>query len=238
LFIIHTPIETVRPKEGQMSTLARHALARRALARRALASAAIAAVALLGAVGAPARAAVPDACGLITEHELAKSFNLARSIKHTTVVTQPGNAAGVLRQTCRAFAWRGPKPTNAKRRRTALLEGALAQLTIHTWVPDDEGPNAHSWRMRFLSAVKAQRAAAVDVFLRRLHGTRLIPPRSGADHSVAFQALAGRLHRARGLWWNQNDKTLISIEVTQAKSRPVLGPLEGIAAHIVPGFSS
>ncbi len=202
-----------------------------------LAPAVIATLAFLGATATPANATPPDACGLITEHQLAKSFGLADAVKHTTLDTQPGNAAGVLRQTCRAFAWRGPKPSNAKQKRAALLDGTLAQLTIHTWVPD-EGPNAQFWRMRFDSTVKKQREAASTLFLKNLDGSRLRPPRFAADYSIAFHATTGSLRKARGLWWNRADKTLISMDVIEARGKPVVAALEKIASSIVPGFSA
>lgn len=204
---------------------------------RALASAVITGLALLSVTATGSKAAIPDACGLITEHDLAKAFALAHAVKHTTLVTQPGNAAGVLRQTCRAFAWRDRKPTNAKRKRIALLDGTFAELTIHTWVPD-QSPSAGRWRVRFPSVLKKQRGTTSALFLKTLHGTRLVPPRFDADHSIAFQAPNGKLRKARGIWWNQDDKTLISIQVTQARGKPTVAPLRRIASHIVPGFSA
>jgi hypothetical protein len=197
----------------------------------------IAGLALLSFTAARSDAATPDACGLITEHEIAKAFGLIHTVKHTTLLTQPGNPAGVLRQTCRAFSWRDHKPTNAKRKRNALLHGTFAELTVHTWVPD-ESPNAGRWRMRFPLVLKAQRGAASALFLKTLHGSRLMPPRFDADHSIAFQAPNGGLRKARGIWWNQNDKTVISIQVIQARDKPTVGPLKRIASHIVPGFSA
>jgi hypothetical protein len=213
------------------------AIARPPRRRRLLAPTLIASLALLGAAPPSAGATVPDACGLITEHDLAKALGLAHAIKHTTLDTQPGNSAGVLRQTCRVFAWRGHKPTNAKQKRAALLDGTLAQLTIRTWVPD-EGPNAPLWRARFDSTLKKQRETASALFLKKLHGTRFLPPRFGADYSVAFDATTGGLARAQGLWWNRNDKTLLSMEVLEARGEPAGGGLRKVASRIVPGFSA
>ncbi len=202
---------------------------------RLLTPATIAALGLFAGLPAPAHATVPDACGLITQHDLAAAFGLTHAIKHTSAITEPGNTSGVLHQVCRSFAWRGPKPTNATRKKTALLAGRMAQINIHTWVPD-EGPNAHLWRMRFDSAVKKQRGAASALFLKRLHGTRLAPPRFGADYSIAFHASVGMFGKAQGLWWNRADRTLISMNILEARDEPVIGSLKKVAASIVPGF--
>ena len=127
-----------------------------------------------GCVRAPCgrgRSLAPEPCGLIKESEIAAAFGLAHAIKHNTLVTEPGNSIGSrARNRCAAFAWRGPKPTNEKRKRQRLLEGRLARLSIQSWAPD-EGPKAKVWRDSFDETLKRVRGAASSLFLTQLRGS-------------------------------------------------------------------
>lgn len=180
----------------------------------------------------PAPAAVSDTCGLITEFELAKAFGLRDVVKHGTVVAAPGNPAGVVRHRCETFAWRGPKPTNEKRKRESLLEGTLARLNMQTWVPD-EGPQAEAWRTRFDETLKRLRGAASDLFLEKLDGKRFLLPRFEAESRIGFSATVGRTQKVRVLWWSRGMKSLLVFDAVEAKGQPTIASVRQVASIVV-----
>jgi hypothetical protein len=203
---------------------------------RVLASAAAVALMYACALAPPASAAFLDPCGLITQAELSTAFGLADVVKHNTVVGAPGNPAGVVRNRCEAFAWRGPKPTNEKRKRESLLAGTMARLTMQSWVPD-EGPQAQAWRTtRFDETLKRLRGAASERFLKGLHGARSVPPRFGADSRVAFSATAGGTRKVRAFWWSREAKSLLVFDAVEAKGQPTLASLKRVASIVVSEF--
>lgn len=191
---------------------------------------------LVGAclLAAPASAADPDACGLVTQAELAKAFGMKNAIKHVSVISAPGNAEGVVSVRCKVFTWSGPKPLNDRQRREAILDGRMAILTMQTWVPD-QGPNAHLWRERFEEFLKQVRGTSSTLFLEKLHGVRLMPPTFGADESVAWRADIHRTRRVRGLWWSRGHKTLLSMNAVEARGKPVVQSVYKVAQAVVSG---
>ena len=210
--------------------------ARPRMSRSTLAAVTAAVVLVCAApAAAPAANVFTDTCGLITQAEIARAFGLKDTVKHSTLVAEPGNSSGVVRNRCDAFTWRGPKPTNDKRKRESLLAGTLARLSMQTWVPD-ETPQAQAWRMRFDATLKKMRGAASDLFLRQLGGTRFAPERLGAESSVGFSATSGKTRRVRGLWWSRNAKTLIVIDAVEARGEPTVAALKRVASVVVSEF--
>lgn len=208
----------------------------RASIARVLASAA--AVALLASLGAtPASGAVPDACGLTTESKIAHSFGLTDAIEHKKLTARPGNPSGVLRDHCRVFAWSGGKPTNDKRKRKALLEGRLAWLNLETWVTD-HSQFAPRWRAHFDAELKSIRAASVELFLKRLGGRAFVPARFGAEEAIAYTGSTRRVTKVRALWWKRSDKSLIEMNVEEARGKPAVRSLMRIAAVIAKRFNT
>ena len=202
-----------------------------------LAGAAVVAVAgLATTTPTMASAAVPDACALTTEHGIAKSFGLTDARVHQSLLEPPGNAAGVLRDHCRVFAWSGTKPANDKRKREALLAGRLAWLNVDTWVTE-QSPYAPVWRAHFDAERKAIRAASVKLFLKRLGGKAFAPPRYGADEAIAYEASTAKVTKLRALWWKRADKSMIELNVEEARGTPALASLKRIAAVIVQRFN-
>jgi hypothetical protein len=195
-------------------------------------------VALVAALAATsAGAAVPDGCGLTTEPKIARAFGLSEAIMHRPVLSPPGSESGVVRIGCRAFAWSGQKPSNEKGQREALLEGRLARLNVDTWVTD-QGPNASVWRAHFDSELKTIRSASVGLFLKRLHGRAFVPPRYEADEAIAYEASTARVTKVRALWWKRSEKSLIELNVEEARGRPALASLKRIAGVIVYRFNT
>ncbi len=190
-----------------------------------------------GVVTTSSSAAVPDACGLTTEHQIAKSFGLTDAMEHKKVTALPGNTSGVLRNHCRVFVWRDAKPSNAKRKRKALLEGRLAWLGLDTWVTD-QSPYAPTWRAHFDAERGAIRAASVQLFLKRLGGRAFAPPRYGADEAIAYEASTERATRLRALWWKRSDKSMIEMNLEEARGKPALAALKRIAAVVVQRFNT
>jgi len=201
----------------------------------------LAAVTAAVVLASAAPAAAPDAnvftdtCGLITQAEIARAFGLKDTVKHSTLVAEPGNPSGVVRNRCDAFTWRGPKPTNDKRKRESLLAGTLARLSMQTWVPD-ETPQAQAWRARFDETLKRLRGAASDLFLKQLDGTRFLPPRFGAESAVGFSAVQGRTRKVRALWWSRNAKSLVVIDAVEAKGQPTVAAVKQVASLVVSEF--
>jgi hypothetical protein len=204
---------------------------------RVLAAALVGALALVYLAAGSARAAVPDACGLTTESKMARALGLAHAVKRTSVPAPPGNTSGALRIVCRVFAWRGPRPANDKRKREALLEGRLAWLGVQTWVTD-RSPYAPTWQAHFDAELGAIRTASVELFLGRLHGKAFVPPRYGAEEAIAYRASTAKVTKVRALWWNRRDKSMIEMNVEEARGKPVLDSLERIASIIVQRFST
>ena len=203
-----------------------------------LAGAAVVAVAGLVCLAAPpARGAVPDACALTTQHQMAKSFGLTDTRVHQSLLEPPGNPFGVLRTNCRVFAWSGTKPANDKRKREALLAGKLAWLNVDTWVTE-QSPNASVWRAHFDAERKAIRAASVGLFLKRLGGKAFAPPRYGADEAIAYEASTAKVTKLRALWWKRSDKSMIELNIEEARGKPALASLKRIAAVIVQRFNT
>jgi hypothetical protein len=209
----------------------------RALLSRVLAPAAVAALALACLAAAPASAAVPDACGLTTESKIAKAFGLTDAVKHISVLAAPGNPSGVVRVGCRVFAWSGAKPTNAKQKSEGLLAGTMARLNVQTWVTD-QSPYAPSWLQRFDATLKRLRGASGALFLKSLDGTAFVPPKFGAEEAIAYRGDTQGTRRARALWWNRRDKSMIEMNVVTAKGEPAVASLRRIAAVVVSRFNA
>lgn len=193
-------------------------------------------VLLTASLGAtPASAANADACGVVTQHTLAKAFGLSAAIEHKTVLRKPGNPAGVINERCEAFAYNGPKPTTSAKHRSALLAGAGAELKIETWVADS-GPSAEVWMANFPRKLAALKKQAKAKFVEGdLHGSTYQSPKFGAEGSIGFQGLAGKISRVRALWWDHSSGTLMLVDAAQAKSKPLRASLRTLMAGIVPG---
>lgn len=183
-----------------------------------------------------ASAAVPDACGLVTTLQIAHPFGLTDAREHKKVTAPPGNTLGVLRNDCRVFAWSGTKPANDKHKREALLAGRLAWLKMDTWVTD-QSPFAPTWRAHFDSERKAIRGASVELFLKRLGGKAFAPPRYGADEAIAYESSTAKVTKLRALWWKRADKSMIELNIEEARGKPALAALKRIAAVIVQRFN-
>lgn len=200
-----------------------------------LAIATLAGLGSLGLAAAPAAASDADACGLVTQHTMAQAFDLANAVQHKAVLRAPGNPAGVVHVRCRAFAWRGPKPTNAARRRAGLLAGTVANMRIETWVADS-GPSAQTWLANFPKKLDGLKSRAKAQFIEgALHGTTFAPPRFGAEAAIGYQAITGGTRKIRAFWWNRSSGTLISFNVEGARDKPLLASVRQLASKIVPG---
>jgi hypothetical protein len=195
-------------------------------------------VAVLAAMSAAAAAnADPpqaDPCGAITQAQLAQAFALSSAQKRSSVLRAPGNSAGVIRDRCRAIAWKGGKPSTAKQERQALVAGRLAKLRLETWVKD-ESQFAETWVQNFPSKVKALTSRARETFVEGpLHGRAINLPKFGAEHSLGFFAQTGGLQKVRAFWWDANRTDIVAINVIEARGKPMIGSLRTVAAQVVP----
>jgi hypothetical protein len=196
-----------------------------------------AALATFGAMvftATPAVAANPDACGLATQHEMAVAFGLTNSVQHKSVLRAPGNPAGVAHIRCRAFAWKGKKPTNAARQRDGLLAGTVATYRIETWVADS-GSSAETWLANFPKKLEGLKSRAKALFLEgSLQGRTFKPPTFGLESAIGYQAPVGGLRRLRAFWWDRSSGTLISFNIVEDRDKPVGVSLRKLASEIVP----
>lgn len=203
---------------------------------RVLAAAAVAVALAAGLAARPAAAAVPDACGLVTTFQIAGAFGLTNAVEHRTLAGPEGNPAGVLHVRCRVFAWSGGKPANERRKRRALLAGRLAWLNVDNWLAE-RSPYAPSWRAHFDAELKALRAASVRLYLKRLGGRAFAPPRYGAEEAIAYRAVTRRAVKLRALWWKRSDKSMIEINLEEARGKPALRSLKRLGATMVERFN-
>ena len=185
--------------------------------------------------GGQALAANADACGVVTQHTMAKAFGLSTTIQHKTVVRRPGNPAGVIQERCESFAYKGPKPATSAARRAALLAGSGAEINIETWVADS-GPAAEVWLSNFPKKLQALKSQSRAQFLGApLHGSTFKVPTFGAEASIGYQGATAKTKKVRELWWVRSDGTLIMVTAVEAKSKPLRGSLRTLMSGIVPG---
>jgi hypothetical protein len=200
-----------------------------------LVAAMLAALGSTGLAAAPAAASDADACGLITQHAMAKAFGLTDAIPHHSVLRAPGNPAGVVHVRCKAFAWSGAKPTNAARRRAGMLAGNVAEMRIETWVTDP-GPSAQNWQANFPKKLEGLLSRAKAQFIEgALHGTSFRPPHFGAEDAIGYQAMTGGTRKLRAFWWNRSNGMLISFNAEEARDKSLAASVRQLAAKIVPG---
>jgi len=200
------------------------------------------AVVLLGMLGAlsllprPASAANADACGVISQHTMARAFGLSNSFQQKAVLRKPGNSAGVIHARCRAFSWAGPKPNNAAERRSDLLAGKVADLRIETWVPDT-GPAQANWFRNFSKKLDGLRTRAKQEFIGGdLRGASFRPPPFGADAGIGYQAVSGETKRLRAFWWDRARGTIVSFNIVEARQKPIVQSVRTLASQIVPAI--
>lgn len=196
--------------------------------------AAIAALAASAMSAAPAMAANPDACGLASQHTMARAFDLTSSVQHKSVVKAPGNSAGVVQTRCRAFAWKGEKPTNTERRQAGLIAGTVATYDIEVWVADS-GPSSQVWLANFPKKLASLKDKARAQFIEgSLQGKAFAPRTLGFESAIGYQAPSGGTRKLRAFWWNRNTGTLIAINMAEDRDKPIGASLRRLAAAIVP----
>lgn len=201
---------------------------------------AITTLAILGSAGlgaAPAAAANADACGVVTQHTLAKAFGLSDAVPHKSVLREPGNPAGVIHTRCRVLVWRGTKPNNAAQQKAGVLAGTAAEMRIEVWVADS-GPSAQTWLANFPTKLDGLKSRAKAQFIEgTLDGTAFKPPVFGAENALGYQAAVGGRQKLRAFWWNRQTGMLLSFNATEARGKPLVSSVQQLAAKIVPGVS-
>lgn len=201
-----------------------------------LIAATIGALGVALAISASASAApIADPCGAITQAELARAFGLSQSQKNSTVIRAPGNSAGVIHDRCKALAWSGRKPSNA-RKFDAIREGSAADARLEAWVPDD-GPFAANWYGNFASKIKGLTSRARATFVEgSLDGRAVSLPKFGAERSVGFIATTGNLRKVRAFWWSPSASDIVSINAVVGRGKPLLESIKAIAKEVVPAI--
>lgn len=204
-------------------------------ARAFAAAAVVAGLTITGPAAGSALASDATACGLMTQHEMAKAFGLKETVIHNFVLREPGNPAGLLHIRCKAFSWAGSMPGNSTQRRAALLEGNFAPMRIETWVPDP-GPYEKTWLANFPRKLEGLKQRARQQFLEgRLDGSTFVPPHFGAEGAIGYKAKMAKTTKIRALWWTASTGDLISFTVEEANGKPILAALRTLAATMVPG---
>lgn len=180
-------------------------------------------------------AANSDACGLVTQHDIAKAFGFREAVEHKTVLRDAGNAAGVINERCQVFAYTGAKPTSSAERRANVRSGTGAEINIETWV-SDSGPSAEVWLANFPKKLSSLRSHAKARFINGpLSGFAYNPPRFGAEASIGFQGSIGVARQLRDLWWVRSSASLIKVDAVGQKGKSLAGPVKALMATIVPG---
>lgn len=194
-------------------------------------------LALLPAVGlnpSAALAANADACGTVTQQTLARSFGLANTIEHKSVLSKPASPGGVVHTRCLATAYKGSEPSTRRKRRAGLLAGKVAEVRFEAWVADSS-PTAETWLANFGKRLAALKREANARFVHSLHGSTYKPPGFGAEAAVAYQARVGLVRKVRAIWWDRRDGTLLVVNAEQEKAMPVRASLRKLMAGVVPG---
>jgi len=202
--------------------------------KHALALTALCAFGSLGFAAVSAAATNADACGAITQHDMAKAFGLTDAIPHHTVLREPGNPAGVIHVRCHAFSWSGKKPNDDAQRKARVPAGTVATLRIDTWVPD-QGPFEAIWRNNFQAKLEDLRSRARSLYLEgSRHGKSFQPPRFTAEGAIGYQAVVGGVRTARVFWWNRGSGSLIAMNILESPQRPLRRTVRSLAERIVP----
>jgi hypothetical protein len=179
---------------------------------------------------------IADPCGAITQAQLSDAFAFTNAQKRSSVIRGPGNSAGVIHDRCRALAWVGRKPTTAKQEHREIALGVAAKLRLESWVKD-EGPFAENWLRNFPGKVKALTSRAREVFVEgSLEGRVISLPKFSAEHSLGFFAISGGLQKVRAFWWSANRADIVTINVIEARGKPMIGSLKDVAGHVVPAI--
>jgi hypothetical protein len=201
----------------------------------------IAIVALAGLIGQAALFAggvgaetFASACGVISEHEMAKAFGHTEVVEHSSVLRAPGNSAGDLHIRCHVLAWSGRQPFGAKQEHRQLVAGEASTLRLETWVAD-EGPGAETWRANFDAKIQALTSRARKQFIGGLpSGKQVALPTFGTEHSLGFIATTGSLVKVRAFWWSAAKSSIVSMSAVEAKGSPLVSSIELVAASVVP----
>ncbi len=185
-------------------------------------------------VGAASALTFADPCGLLTQHELAKTFGQSEVRMHKSVLRSPGNSAGVLHLRCLVLAWQGRKPSGAAQEHRQLVAGEASSLRMETWVAD-EGATAATWRANFAAKIQGLTARAREAFHRvGSRGRTISLPKLGVEHVLGFFAPSGRLEKIRAFWWDAGAASIVSMSAVEARGAPLVDSIEQVAAAVVP----
>ncbi len=193
---------------------------------------AVAALAAISAVSVRANA-FADACGVISEFELAKILGQPDVVVHSSPLREPGNSAGVLRVRCREIAFAGSHPPGASQERRVIAAGDASALRIDTWVPD-EGPNAAAWLANFDGTVQTLTSRARERFIEVQGGHKVALAKAGAEHSLGVLTVRGGTVTLHALWWSKATSSIVSMSGVEATGSPIVASIGKIANRVVP----
>lgn len=206
----------------------------RCAAIRATVAIGLCALASSAVLAARAATALGGACGLISTTAVATDFDLAKAaIK--PVLTLPPKFGGV-ESTCVLNAWSGKNPAIAKHDAAKLARGKLALLAITTWEPESELLLTGGSAEPFTETLGEFTETARKRFVVGLGGKTFKAPSLGAE-AAGYKAAHGHKREAEVLWWSPGNHHILTLEIVEGRTTPILAPLRKLAATVVPAFA-
>ena len=175
-------------------------------------------------------------CFYVSASALAKAVGFAHATSYLDTAPNPGANGPAVFSLCRAVAWEGSTPTNAKEVHEKVASGMGVGVVIKTEEPNPSATaeQAEQWEEEYVHAVTSfLKAAQADALAT--HGTTLTLPTFGAEHDHAFALSAGPKRGAVGIWYDEKGHAFITIGITGG-IKNAGAALKKIAAKAVPSF--
>lgn len=198
----------------------------------------ILAAGLVGLLSAPAASALTEnPCALIAQAKIGKALGLEHVAERTKLGQHyPAESDGMDKAECQILAWNGAAPTSPAGALQKLASGNGAELIIQTF-QTDPGPDAHKWVDKgYDRQLNDVQGAGYQVLVKLGHGHVFGPPHDGAKRSVGYTGSHGPGRQAIGVWFDDSQHAFMHIDLTMAKSKPVVPLLQSLAQTAVPAF--
>ena len=190
------------------------------------------ALAMSGVVAGQAGAA--GDCGLITAREVGAILHL-HHIYESNPLLFGAPPTGSSESDCHIVAWSGRKPATATREAAKRANGTLASLDITTWSPSAD-LLAPSWDASgFTAKLTALNLEAQNLLVTKLHGKAFAPPPLHAS-ATGYVAVTGHARLAVAFWSSPSLHEILSLSLTEARTRSAVVHMRKLASTVVPAF--
>jgi len=116
-----------------------------------------------------------------------------------------------------------------------LARGTLASFDITTWSPSGD-MLAPSWDSAgFSSKLNALNMQAQEQLITGLHGNAFSPPALGST-PTGYVAVKGHTRLALAFWSSPSLHSIISLSLTEARTRSAVVHMRQLASKAVPAF--